>query len=145
MCHISCFGHTMEVLNCGSGICFSIMAIYFNLLQEEKCHAICLFHQLDVRLDKNIVPLPYKVITQGAQGGRQPFHFPPPSVLTVGCSLIQQCPLEDTLVPVKCLWTYSNEGQIQVFSQGENYSEYNVYVMQLLWPTCLITWCCTEC
>lgn len=103
MGHISCFGHTMVALNCGSGICFSIMGICFNLLQEEKCRAIRLFRQVEVRLDKNIVPLSYKVITQGAQGGRQPFHFPPPSALTVGCSLIQQCPLEDTLLSVKCL------------------------------------------
>lgn len=91
------------VLNYGSGIRFSIMGICFNLLQEEKWRAISLFHQVEVRLDKNKLPLSYKVITQGAQGGRQPFHFSPASVLTVGCSLIQQCPLENTLLSVKSL------------------------------------------
>lgn len=64
MYHISCFGHTMVVLTCGRVICFTIMGFCFNLLQEGKCHAIRLFLQVEVRLDKNIGPLSYKVKTQ---------------------------------------------------------------------------------
>lgn len=64
MYHISCFGHTVVVLDCERVICFSIKAFWFNLLQEGKCRAIRLFLRVEVRLDKNIVPLSYKVRKQ---------------------------------------------------------------------------------
>lgn len=96
MYHISCFGHTTVVLNCGNVIRFSIMGFCFNLPQEGKSHAIRLLLQVEVRLDKNIVPLSYKVRAQ-TQIGRQPGRFPPSLPPSVECSLVQQCPLEDAL------------------------------------------------
>lgn len=62
--HISCFGHTIVVLNCSCVICFSIMGVWFNLLQKGKCCSVRVFLQVEVRLDKNIVPLSYKARTQ---------------------------------------------------------------------------------
>lgn len=121
MYHISCFGHTTVVLNCGNVIRFSIMGFCFNLPQEGKSHAIRLLLQVEVRLDKNIVPLSYKVRAQ-TQIGRQPGRFPP-SLRQWNVAWYNSAPWR---MHCQCA---SYQGQIQVFLQAENYSEYNVYIM----------------
>lgn len=105
MYHISCCGHTMVILNCGSVICFAIMGFWFNLLQQGKYHAIHLLLQVEVRLVKNIVPLSYKVRTQTQIGVVDSPSTSLPQRLQWDVAWYNSAPWRTHCRQSRCLWT----------------------------------------